>query len=300
MSSRTREANLRVGERDLKYYIFDWDDNILRMPTRIHLERRTEDGQWVPHKVSTAVFAVVRNDTARYRPPGGDWHRAFVEFQDLEGREESSFLRDTREALKPVVEGKEKPGPSFQCFKRALVEGRLFAIVTARGHRSESLKAGVRYFIRTMLTETEQDVMIRNLRGYQACYEDGHEHLSDGEIMEDYLALNHYHAVTSPEFKGRMRERAPGAESPEEAKQFAIKSFVEHLVSIIREKGIRKPVSVGFSDDDRGNVDAVEGYIREELSRQFPGIKFVIYDTSNPEIPAGRKVVVTGQLSLGL
>ena len=25
----------------LKYYMFDWDDNILHMPTRIHLERRT-------------------------------------------------------------------------------------------------------------------------------------------------------------------------------------------------------------------------------------------------------------------
>ena len=32
--------NEAIPQRDLKYYIFDWDDNILRMPTYIHLERR--------------------------------------------------------------------------------------------------------------------------------------------------------------------------------------------------------------------------------------------------------------------
>ena len=31
----------------LKYYMFDWDDNILHMPTRIYLERRTAEG-WEP------------------------------------------------------------------------------------------------------------------------------------------------------------------------------------------------------------------------------------------------------------
>ena len=33
-----RRANLGVAARDFKYYIFDWDDNILHMPTRIHME----------------------------------------------------------------------------------------------------------------------------------------------------------------------------------------------------------------------------------------------------------------------
>ena len=262
MRSGKKEANLRVANRDLRYYIFDWDDNILRMPTRIHLERRTPDGDWVPHNVSTSVFSVVRGDTENYRPPGGDWEQAFVEFRDLDRRAESGFLRDTREALQPVIEGIQKPGPSFQQFRKALIEGRLFAIVTARGHSSESLKGGVRYFVETILTAAEKRTMMRNLRGYRACFEDGHEHLSDEEVLDKYLALNHYHAVTSPEFKGMLREKLPGAESAEQAKQFAIKSFVKHLVRIVRDKGIERPVSVGFSDDDRGNVEAVEDYIR--------------------------------------
>ncbi len=62
MSWENKTANYAVADRDLKYYIFDWDDNILHMPTNIHLERRNEDDNWVPHSVSTAVFSVIRND----------------------------------------------------------------------------------------------------------------------------------------------------------------------------------------------------------------------------------------------
>jgi hypothetical protein len=44
----------------------------------------------------------------------------------------------------------------------------------------------------------------------------------------------------------------------------------------------------------------VERYIRKELSREFPNVNFAVYDTSDPDVPAGRKVLVSGQLKLGL
>jgi len=95
--------------------------------------------------------------------------------------------------------------------------------------------------------------------------------------------------------------QAPGSSPNTEAgKQFAIKDFVEHVIKITRANGIENPISVGFSDDDEGNVEAVESYVREALSQEFPGIKFVVYYTSDPDMPAGRKVVVRGQLSLDL
>ncbi|NLG00965.1 MAG: hypothetical protein GX565_12555, partial [Lentisphaerae bacterium] len=46
-------------------------------------------------------------------------------------------------------------------------------------------------------------------------------------------------------------------------------------------------------------VRAVERYIQEELARRFPGIKFCVYDTSDPAVPDGRKVTVSGQLDFG-
>ncbi|MBR3823514.1 MAG: hypothetical protein IKJ37_18075, partial [Kiritimatiellae bacterium] len=56
--------------------------------------------------------------------------------------------------------------------------------------------------------------------------------------------------------------------------------------------------SVGFSDDDAGNVRAVSDYNKEELVKRFQGFKFVVYDTSDPTLDRGRKVTVAGQLAL--
>ena len=40
-------------------YSFDWDDNILNMPTHIHLEKMVGD-EWIPVDVSTSEFAEMR------------------------------------------------------------------------------------------------------------------------------------------------------------------------------------------------------------------------------------------------
>lgn len=302
MSRHSQNVNFRVADRDFKYYIFDWDDNILHMPTRIHLEKRMPDGTWVPHSVATAVFAMVRYDTENYRAPGGDWENAFVEFQDDAAESESRFLRDTREALDKVLSGETQPGPSFSTLRETLVEGRLFAIVTARGHESESLRKAVRLFIDVVLSPAEKEEMMANLRGYRACFDKLTVFGTDEEELAYYLSLNRYLAVTNPGFKQWLRQTAGARAATENAKQFAIRDFVEHVIRILsRNNGdsLKRPISVGFSDDDVGNVQAVERYIQEELSKRFPGIKFCVYDTSDPKLTDGRKVVVSGQLDFG-
>ena len=65
---------------------------------------------------------MIRHDTETYRPPDGDWTRAFVEFQDYAGEGESRFLRDTREALDRVRAGAVPPGPSFETLRETLVD----------------------------------------------------------------------------------------------------------------------------------------------------------------------------------
>jgi hypothetical protein len=301
MRTEKNEANYAVADRDLKYYIFDWDDNILHMPTRIYLERRTESGEWVPHSVSTAVFSVIRNDHENYRSPPEGWDAAFREFRDIDVDHENVFLRDTRTAIDRVVSGEQQAGPSFDKFRMTLIEGRLFAIVTARGHGPEIIRKGVEYFIETVLTSEEKETMLRNLRGYMACFEpEYNDELSDKYVLDYYLDHNKYHGVMSPQFRAMMGQ--PDASSPntEEGKQFAIKDFVEHVIRITKDSGLDKPISVGFSDDDEGNVVAVEKFVRDAIYKEFPEIKFVVYYTSDPNIPSGRKVVVRGQLNLDL
>lgn len=300
MTSSRKTINYAVADRDLKYYIFDWDDNILHMPTSIHLERRLENGNWVPHSVSTAVFSVIRSDTENYRPPDGSWENAFRDFRDFEINNENIFLRDTRMAIDRVVSGSEKAAPSFEKFKTSLIEGRLFAIVTARGHSPGIIREGVAYFIRNVLNGEEQQSMLGNLRGYIACFDPQYDDADDEEVLRYYLNHNKYHGVMSPEFRQQTGQPPGASPNTESGKQFAIKDFVEHVIMITKERGIEKPVSVGFSDDDEANVIAVENYVRTALALEFPSIKFVVYYTSDPDTPSGRKVVVRGQLSLNL
>ncbi len=279
---------------ELKYYMFDWDDNILHMPTRIHLERKTDAG-WEPYDVSTAEFARIRRDTVNYRPREGDWDKAFIDFYDVGEKGEDVFLEDTKIALAPVITGEKKGAPSFEPFKQALIEGRLFAIITARSHSSRAIRKGVDYFIRNVLTGDERALMVANLKAYIKRFEGRLPDMTDDEVISNYLNLNRYHGVTSPEFEKKMGRKVGGSESPEHAKQVAIKDFVQHVIALIKGVGVREPISIGFSDDDQKNVVAVESYIKDELKKEFPHIKFVVYDTSDPARPNGHKIVITDE-----
>ncbi len=48
-------------------------------------------------------------------------------------------------------------------------------------------------------------------------------------------------------------------------------------------------MSVGFSDDDLGNVKAVESFIEDQLKHIYPELHFVVYDTSDK---GKRKMVI--------
>lgn len=295
-------VNESVRGRDLKYYVFDWDDNVLCMPTRIHMERKNAAGEWKPHLCSTAAFSIIRKDTEHYRYPQNKRELAFVEFQDertpLGG---GNFMKDLDLALDEILSGRKAPPPSFATFRKTLIEGRLFAIVTARGHREETLRAGVRRFIERALTPVEREVMLINLRGYDYCFDNEQTFPSQSAVLQHYLSLCHYHAITSPDFKARIADEAPGVCASEELKQFAIQDFIDHLVSILDKTGmaaLRLPISIGFSDDDRHNVAAVRDYIENVLVHRFPSVKFCIYDTSDGA--GAHKMMISGQMELPL
>ena len=233
------------------------------------------------------------------RPLGDDWDRAFSDFYDVGRRGVDAFLDDTRKELRPIVEGRAKGAPSFQKFRKALVEGRLFAIITARSHSAAAIRKGVEYFIRRVLPPAEKAEMLGNLRGYIAYFDGDPGALSDRQVLTQYLDLCRYRGVTSPEFQQLMGRKLAGSESPEEAKQYAIREFVQHAIGLVRDRRKAAKISIGFSDDDRKNIEAVEEFIRHELGREYPGVKFVVYDTSDPRRRAGRKLVIKRESGSG-
>ena len=129
---------------ELKYYIFDWDDNILHMDTKINLEVKTSTG-WLLTEISTTAFTKARKNP-NYRLPqinGQDnFALAYINFRDTGKFGDDSFLKDCTNAI-----DNGKIGPSYMAFKNCLVGGHLFAIVTARGHNPAPIRKGIKHFI---------------------------------------------------------------------------------------------------------------------------------------------------------
>jgi len=268
------EGQIKRLKRDLlemkmRSYIFDWDDNILYMPTTIKMDKKEGD-QWVPIDVPTDEFAHVRTNP-EYRLRDNDAGKAFIDF-----RKTDSFLRDAEEAIH-----QGSFAPSADKFKEALIYGNRFGINTARGHKPEALKQGVRLYINMVFSDEEKEEMVKNIRE-QLHLTKG---LNDEQVIDLYLdEMGEYYPVSSEEFGERFGlETSGGAANPEHAKQVAIEHFVKKILRNVKklvESGKYTKMSVGFSDDDIRNVKAVESFIEHQLTKMYPEIHFVVYDTS--------------------
>ena len=266
-----------VLEMRLRTYIFDWDDNILYMPTTIKMDKQQGD-EWVPVDVSTDEYTKARTNP-NYRFRNDDTGEAFVDFKDTK-----SFIEDTKKAIH-----QGQFGPSFDKFKEALIHANGFAINTARGHKPEALKMGVKLFIDMVLTNDEKSLLVSNVRNTLKLSEG----LTDEQTIDLYLdEMGEYYPVSSEEFGERFGlDVSGGASSPEHAKKVAIEHFVNKVITSVKalvDNDTYSKVSVGFSDDDLKNVKAAEEFIDQELQRIYPELHFVVYDTSD----RGKKKVV--------
>lgn len=250
-------------------YSFDWDDNILNMPSQIHLEKKVGN-DWIPVDVSTSEFAEIRHKLGgEYRLLNDNPIDAFEDFKNYE-----AFQRDTKEAIR-----KKNFGPSFDKFKEALIYGNDFSIITARGNSPKALKDGVKILIDMTFSPDEIKNMENNLKGI---------------TIDEYLNLQDYHPVSSDEFKQQFGSEG-GASNPEVAKTIALKDFVRRVVKAAEQLttgSSHTGLSVGFSDDDLGNVVKAEEFIREELKKSYPNVRFLVYDTSDPKDVKKKRIVI--------
>lgn len=270
-----------AAEKHLLYYAFDWDDNILRMPTVIHMEKLV-DGDWVPTDVSTAEFAQVRGDSDNWRILNGDPSAAFSEFRDNGPRGVDAFLIDAKKA---ISEGSF--APAWSDFVECLTSGAVFAIITARGHEPEGMRPGIEYIIDSVLTDDQKQEMYSHLLAYLYMFKDENidnvprllEDLtspSSDPIVKAYLDNCDLVGVSAP-------SRAGSASNPEEAKEKALLEFADkadRFASMIGRKA-----KIGFSDDDPGNVKHITELAKNLHHERFASIiSFVVKDTSTATI----------------
>ena len=246
------------------------------MPTKVNMEKN-ENGKWLPVKVTTEEFAHFRSDP--------NYRLVADSFKDF--RDNQAFIVDAEKAIH-----NNSFAPSYKKFIEALTYASHFAINTARGHSPETLKKGVKLFIKMVLDEEQKRMMFNNIK--KELPTNLTKELNFGQMVDLYLdERGEFYPVSSDEFGKQFGlEVSGGAANPEHAKKVAIENFVKKLLDAVKKHMVNnryKKISLGFSDDDKKNVKAAEDFLRNELSKMYPEVHFVIYDTSEG---GKRKIVI--------
>jgi hypothetical protein len=237
----------------MKYYAFDWDDNLMYMPTKIYLK----DDKGNSLGMSTEDFAEYRTEIGK-EPFEYEGHTVVGfdddAFRDFRVTGDKKFLTDSMKA--PI-------GPAWDDFVEAVNNGSIFAIVTARGHTPSVLKQAVYNLIQNNKYGLSKSEIVKNLKKYRDLADE--DELSDDELIKVYLDMCRFHPVSFGE---------GSAANPEELKVTAMREFVNYVQDLSRrlqEKAFMKnKISnyfipyIGFSDDDLKNVQTMKKHFDDK------------------------------------
>lgn len=237
----------------MKYYAFDWDDNLMYMPTKIYL--KNDKGNVVG--MSTEDFVEYRSKIGK--KPVKYEGNTIVDFDDEAFRDfrvsgDKKFMTDAMTA---------EIGPAWSDFVEAVNNGSIFAIITARGHTPSVLKDTIHNLINKNKYGLDKKKIVKNLRKYRDISDE--EDLTDEEIIKTYLEMCKYHPVSFGE---------GSAANPEKLKVSAMIQFMEYVKNLsqrLQEKAyFKNKISkyftpyIGFSDDDLKNVQAIKKHFDDE------------------------------------
>jgi hypothetical protein len=231
----------------MKYYAFDWDDNLMFMPTKIYL--KDDEGKSVG--MSTEDFAEYRTDIGKedfkYE---GHTIVGFDEnpFRDFRVTGDKNFLRDSM--IAPT-------GPAWSDFVEAVNKGSIFAIVTARGHTPSILKESVYRLIKNNKHGINSTELVKNLKKYRELADE--DDMSNDELIRTYLDMCRFHPVSYGE---------GSATNPEQGKIDAMEEFIRYVKRMshqLQKKAFMKnkignyfTPFIGFSDDDVRNIETMK------------------------------------------
>jgi len=257
MRTKLQEGFRDEKTPDLKYYAFDWDDNIVHMPTKIMV--LDDEGKEVG--MSTDDFAEHRHHIGKedfdYK---GHTIVGFAEnpFRNFRTEGDQDFLVDAMRA---------KKGPAFNDFREAINNGSIFSIITARGHNPNTLKQAVYNYIINDFNGISKKELVKNLKKFRSFA--GEDEMTDNDLIKSYLSMNKYHPVSFG--------NEGGATNPEEAKVRAMDDFVDYIKGMaailnkrawlkndVSNKFIPSMPSIGFSDDDPRNIEVMKKHFKDK------------------------------------
>lgn len=264
--------------KTLRYSCLDWDDNILKMPTKINMEKRDGD-DWSPISISTEHFAEVRSDKENWRLG----KNPFIEFSDDGPRGDSAFIQDMISAIggSKYPDPPVKIAPSWFQFIETIISGELFSIITARGHGPETIRKGVEWIIENYLGIEEKRKMYNNCLTFYYVFkrpgkfEPSFDKITNHPLIKEWLDHCGFYGVSNPEFI--KKNSSNGADSPEKGKEIALKEFVSKGAQFANEIGAK--FKAGMSDDDMKNVLHMKTVL-SELKKMYPSSELTLFDTS--------------------
>lgn len=224
-------------------FIYDWDDNIMFMPSILRLERFTR-GKWIRVRVTPNQWSKIKNND-NIRNFGDE---SFFDFYD-----DPTFIKQLSEAIYGF-----DFGPSYDSFKQTLINGDDFAILTARGHSREIMITGVMMLIFRTFGENDIMKMIKKV----------------GDIGL-YLSGQEYFTVHSDSFNERFS--TTNTTSTKNKKAIALHEYIHTKIKYYCYD--YNDFQVLFSDDDVDNVEAATNLFYN-LKVIHPNVEFKIFDTS--------------------
>lgn len=270
-------------EIPVKYYAFDWDDNLMYMPTKIYL--LDDDGEEVG--MGTEEFAEYRTKIGK--EPFEFNGFTIVDFapnpfRDFKTDGDKKFLRDVMSAQLAV-------DAAWPDFVEAINNGSLFSIITARGHHPMTLMKGVKKLIDSNRGGIDSDELYESLVKMR---ENAGETPQDKEteIMK-YLRMCRFYPVSFGE---------GSATNPEVAKIDAMNRFKNYVQSqaeklnlrlakkIENEIGNKFVPMIGFSDDDPRNIAAMSKGVKDVKIFSTHGGKKKLYKPEEQELQLEYKI----------
>ena len=237
----------------MKYYAFDWDDNLMFMPTKIYL--KDKEGKSVG--MSTEDFAEYRTQIGKddFEYEG----HTIVDFdkdpfRDFRVTGDKKFLKDSKTA---------KIGPAWSDFVEAINKGSIFSIITARGHTPSIIKKAVYDLIKKNAHGIDSNKLAKNLLKYRELADE--DKLTKDQLIKTYLDMCRFYPVSFGE---------GSATNPEQGKIDAMEEFIRYVKlmshNLQKKAFMKNKISnyftpfVGFSDDDVRNVEKMKSHFEKK------------------------------------
>lgn len=243
------DRNADKGGRS--FYFFDFDDNVAFLATPAYIFHKDSG---VELRLSSGEFAQVHRHVGKSGPYSDykldfcDMNGTFRCFRDkdlsllerLIGKKQI-FVQDLAEAL--GLADFQWKGPSWSCFYHATLNRRPLSLITARGHKPETIKEGIRLFVERSLLPHEPN----------------------------YLSL---YPVTNLKIREQLGDKDLKL-SVADLKRAAIRASVERAVEVY---GANPHHRFGMSDDDPHNIELIVQEMTA-LKNRYPEMSFFVIET---------------------